>query len=41
MRPKIGASVKGLWPNSGVVVLPIRMAPSARARVTANRIFRL
>ena len=36
MRPKNGPSVNGLCPNSGVVVLPIRMAPAARARATAT-----
>src|SRR5436305_5730715 len=27
-RPNSGASVKHLWPNSGVVVLPTRIAPA-------------
>ena len=36
VRPKNGPSVKGLWPNSGVVVLPMRIAPAARARATAT-----
>jgi hypothetical protein len=36
VRPKSGASVNGLWPNSGVVVLPIRMAPARFNRATAT-----
>jgi hypothetical protein len=28
--------VKGLWPNSGVVVLPIRIAPARLRRATAT-----
>src|SRR5579863_4237469 len=34
VRPKSGASVKHLWPNSGVVVLPMRIAPAALSRAT-------
>src|SRR3984957_5974170 len=34
VRPKSGASVKHLWPNSGVVVLPTRIAPAAFSRAT-------
>ena len=30
--PCSGLSVRPLWPNSGVVVLPIRTAPAARSR---------
>ena len=39
MTPNSGASVNGLWPNSGVVALPIRIAPAAfrRATETASR----
>src|SRR5215469_16863703 len=36
VRPKSGASVKHLWPNSGVVVLPTRIAPAAFSRATAT-----
>src|SRR5579872_5013668 len=36
VRPKSGASVKHLWPNSGVVVLPTRIAPAAFSRATAG-----
>src|SRR6202040_2542491 len=35
VRPNSGASVKHLWPNSGVVVLPTRIAPAAFSRATA------
>src|SRR5262249_17379271 len=34
VRPNSGASVKHLWPNSGVVVLPMRIAPAAFSRAT-------
>src|SRR5207253_5989493 len=34
VRPNSGASVKHLWPNSGVVVLPTRIAPAALSRAT-------
>src|SRR5204863_2463541 len=34
VRPNSGASVKHLWPNSGVVVLPTRTAPAALRRAT-------
>ena len=34
VRPNSGESVRHLEPNSGVVVLPIRMAPCARRRAT-------
>src|SRR5947207_1834994 len=36
VRPKKGASVKHLWPNSGVVVLPTRIAPAVFSRATAG-----
>ena len=36
VRPNNGESVRHLLPNSGVVVLPIRIAPSARIRATAT-----
>ena len=38
VRPNSGASVSALWPNSGVVVLPNRMAPACfmRAAQTAS-----
>src|SRR3954447_12533344 len=36
VRPNSGASVKHLWPNSGVVVLPTRTAPAAFSRATAG-----
>jgi hypothetical protein len=36
MRPNSGESVRHLLPNSGVVVLPIRIAPSARSFATAT-----
>ena len=36
VRPKSGASVKPLWPNSGVVVLPTRIAPAAFSRAIAT-----
>src|SRR6185437_14397770 len=36
VRPKSGASVKHLWPISGVVVLPTRIAPAAFSRATAT-----
>src|SRR2546427_12892971 len=36
VRPNKGESVRHLVPNSGVVVLPIRMAPAARSRATAT-----
>src|SRR5207249_1092322 len=36
VRPNNGASVKHLWPNSGVVVLPTRIAPAALSRATAG-----
>jgi len=36
VRPKSGASVKHLCPNSGVVVLPTRIAPAAFSRATAG-----
>ncbi len=36
VRPNSGELVRHLLPNSGVVVLPIRMAPSARSRATAT-----
>ena len=36
VRPKSGESVKHLWPNSGVVVLPTRIAPAAFIRATAG-----
>src|SRR6478736_8758514 len=34
VRPNKGESVRHLLPNSGVVVLPIRIAPAARSRAT-------
>ena len=36
VTPKSGLSVSGLWPNSGVVVLPMRMAPASRSRRTGT-----
>ena len=36
VRPNSGASVSALWPNSGVVVLPNRMAPAAFTRAAAT-----
>jgi hypothetical protein len=36
VRPKSGASVRHLVPNSGVVVLPRRMAPLWRSRAIAT-----
>ena len=36
VSPNSGARVKGLWPNSGVVVLPIMIAPASRKRATAT-----
>src|SRR3954466_8508588 len=36
VRPNSGESVRHLLPNSGVVVLPTRIAPSARSRATAT-----
>ena len=36
VAPKSGLSVSGLWPNSGVVVLPMRMAPASRSRRTGT-----
>src|SRR5512133_3843127 len=36
VRPNSGESVRHLLPNSGVVVLPIRIAPAARNRATAT-----
>ena len=36
VRPNSGASVSGLWPNSGVVVLPTMMPPAALRRATAT-----
>ena len=36
VTPKRGLSVNGLWPNSGVVVLPMRMAPASRSRRTGT-----
>ncbi len=38
VRPNNGASVSALWPNSGVVVLPNRIAPAVfkRAAQTAS-----
>ena len=36
VTPKSGLSVNGLWPNSGVVVLPMRMAPASRSRRTGT-----
>lgn len=36
VAPKSGESVIALWPHSGVVVLPSRMAPAARSRATGN-----
>src|SRR5262249_45741403 len=35
-RPKSGASVKHLWPNSGVADLPTRIEPAAFSRATAG-----
>ena len=35
VRPKIGASFMGLWPNSGEVTLPTMIAPAAFMRATA------
>src|SRR5690242_8556138 len=34
VHPNSGASVKHLWPNSGVVVLPMRIAPAALSLAT-------
>jgi hypothetical protein len=36
VRPNSGPSVKHLWPNSGVVVLPTRIAPARFSRATAG-----
>ena len=36
VAPKSGLSVVPLWPNSGVLVLPIRMAPAPLRRSTAT-----
>src|SRR5438477_10448391 len=36
VRPNSGASVKHLWPNSGVAVLPTSTAPAALSRATAG-----
>src|SRR4029077_20743166 len=36
VAPKSGLSVSGLCPNSGVVVLPTRMAPASRSRRTGT-----
>lgn len=36
VRPKIGLNVYEPAPNSGVFVLPITMAPAARARLTSR-----
>src|SRR3954464_2206594 len=36
VRPNRGESVRHLLPNSGVVVLPIRIAPAPRSRATAT-----
>ena len=36
VAPNSGLSVSGLWPNSGVVVLPIRIAPASRRRRTGT-----
>src|SRR3954467_3798726 len=36
VRPNRGESVRHLVPNSGVVVLPMRIAPAARSRATAT-----
>src|SRR5206468_4591673 len=36
VRPNSGESVRHLLPNSGVVVLPIRIAPWARRRAAAT-----
>src|SRR5256885_6268768 len=36
VRPNRGESVRHLLPNSGVVVLPIRIAPALRSRPTAT-----
>src|SRR5204862_3183656 len=36
VRPNNGASVKHLWPNSGDVVLPTRIAPAVFSRATAG-----
>ena len=36
VTPKLGPSVRPLWPNSGMRVLPMRMAPAARSRVTVT-----
>ena len=36
VRPNKGASVSALWPNSGVVVLPNRMAPACFTRAVAT-----
>ncbi|PNE30643.1 hypothetical protein AF335_27965 [Streptomyces eurocidicus] len=36
VTPKAGPSVKGNWPNSGVLVLPTITAPAARSRRTAS-----
>jgi hypothetical protein len=40
VTPKSGLSVKPLWANSGVVVLPSRIAPAAlrRATITASSV---
>src|SRR5579862_1513704 len=36
VRPNSGESVRHLLPNSGVVVLPIRIAPASRSRAAAT-----
>ena len=36
VTPNSGLSVKGLWPNSGVVVLPTSTAPASRSRRTGT-----
>ena len=36
VTPKSGLSDSGLWPNSGVVVLPTRIAPASRRRRTGT-----
>ena len=39
VRPNSGASVSALWPNSGVVVLPNRIAPADFMRAARDRVF--
>ena len=40
VAPNSGLSVSGLWPNSGVVVLPTRIAPASRKPADGDRVSR-